>query len=380
MELRAKQRIALSIYFFLSGICFATWASRIPTIKTFFNLNDAQLGTILIAMPVSSLIGLPISGWLVSKFDSRIPLIFAFTFFSVSLASIGFATSTFALVCSISGFAFCLRILNISINTQSITLQKKYEKRVVGAFHGLWSLGGVVGVGISTLMVTLEIPIQMHMLSIAVFGLLVALLTFKFTVKKDKSPSGNKLIISKPDPYIMSLGILIFFGAVCEGGMFDWSGVFFKEVLHEEVFTYGYLIFMTTMALSRFFSDKLVNVIGILKTYILSGLLIVVGILMAVVFKTFWMALAGFFLVGFGTAAIFPVTMSLAGTSKKYSPGMAISIITTYAILGMLIGPPLIGYLAHAFNLENAFFLFVFIGILFIPVAFKMTKYQMQQD
>ncbi|MCH4553370.1 MFS transporter [Aestuariibaculum lutulentum] len=380
MELRAKQRIALSIYFFLSGICFATWASRIPTIKTFFDLNDAQLGTILIAMPISSLIGLPISGWLVSKFDSRIPLIFAFTLFSISMASIGFATTTFALVCSISGFAFCLRILNISINTQSITLQKKYEKRVVGAFHGLWSSGGVVGVGISTLMVKFDVPIQIHMLSIAVFSLAVALLTFRFTVKNDKSPSGNKLIISKPDPYIMSLGILIFFGAVCEGGMFDWSGVFFKEVLHEEVFTYGYLIFMTTMALSRFFSDKLVNVIGILKTYILSGLLIATGILMAIVFKTFWMALAGFFLVGFGTAAIFPVTMSLAGTSKKYSPGMAISIITTYAILGMLIGPPLIGYLAHAFNLENAFFLFVLIGILFIPVAFKMMNYQSKQQ
>ncbi|MCR8667796.1 MFS transporter [Aestuariibaculum sp. M13] len=380
MELRAKQRIALSIYFFLSGICFATWASRIPTIKTFFDLNDAQLGTILIAMPISSLIGLPISGWLVSKFDSRIPLIFAFTLFSISMASIGFATTTFALVCSISGFAFCLRILNISINTQSITLQKKYEKRVVGAFHGLWSSGGVLGVGISTLMVKFDVPIQIHMLSIAVFSLAVALLTFRFTVKNDKSPSGNKLIISKPDPYIMSLGILIFFGAVCEGGMFDWSGVFFKEVLHEEVFTYGYLIFMTTMALSRFFSDKLVNVIGILKTYILSGLLIATGILMAIVFKTFWMALAGFFLVGFGTAAIFPVTMSLAGTSKKYSPGMAISIITTYAILGMLIGPPLIGYLAHAFNLENAFFLFVLIGILFIPVAFKMMNYQSKQQ
>lgn len=380
MELRAKQRIALSVYFFLSGICFATWASRIPTIKTFFNLNDAQLGTILIAMPVSSLIGLPISGWLVSKFDSRIPLIFSFILFSISMASIGFATSTFALVCAISGFAFCLRILNISINTQSITLQKKYEKRVVGAFHGLWSSGGVLGVGISTLMLKYNVSIQMHMLSMAIFGLVVALLTFKYTVKNDKAPSGNKLIISKPDPYIMSLGILIFFGAVCEGGMFDWSGVFFKEVLHEEVFTYGYLTFMITMALSRFFSDKLVNIIGILKTYILSGLLIAIGILMAVIFKTFWMALAGFFFVGFGTAAIFPVTLSLAGTSKKYSPGMAISIITTYAILGMLIGPPLIGYLAHAFNLENAFYLFVIIGVLFIPMAFKMMSYQLKQQ
>ncbi|GAA4299845.1 hypothetical protein GCM10023163_21590 [Aestuariibaculum suncheonense] len=229
-------------------------------------------------------------------------------------------------------------------------------------------------------MVKFDVPIQIHMLSIASFSLIVALLTFRFTVKNDKSPSGNKLIISKPDPYIMSLGILIFFGAVCEGGMFDWSGVFFKEVLHEEVFTYGYLIFMTTMALSRFFSDKLVNIIGVLKTYILSGSLIAIGILMAIVFKTFLMALAGFFLVGFGTAAIFPLTMSLAGTSKKYSPGMAISIITTYAILGMLIGPPLIGYLAHAFNLENAFYLFVIIGILFIPVAFRMMMYQMKQQ
>ena len=380
MDLRAKQRIALSTYFFLSGICFATWASRIPTIKTFFNLNDAELGTILIAMPVSSLIGLPISGWLVSKFDSRIPLIFAFVFFTVSLASIGFATSTFALVLSISGFAFCLRILNISINTQSITLQKKYEKRVVGAFHGLWSTGGLIGVAFSTLMVKFNVPIHIHMLGIAIFGLIVALITFRFTLKNDKSPSGNKLIISKPDPYIMFLGILIFFGAVCEGGMFDWSGVYFKEVLKEDVFTYGYLMFMTTMALSRFFSDRLVSRIGILKTYFLSGSLIATGILMAVVFPQFWTALFGFFLVGFGTAAIFPVTMSLAGLSKKYSPGMAISIVTTYAILGMLIGPPLIGYLSHAFGLEKAFLLFVLIGILFIPVSNKMFKLKVQQQ
>jgi len=376
MELRVKQRIALSVYFFLSGICFASWASRIPTIKTFFDLNEAELGTILIAMPVSSLIGLPISGWLVSKFDSRIPLIFAFVFFSLSLAMIGFATTTLGLVLSISSFAFCLRILNISINTQSISLQKKFEKRVVGAFHGLWSTGGLFGVLVSTVMVKFEVPIHMHLLGIGVFAIVVALVTFKFTLKNDKAPSGNKLIISKPDPYIMCLGIIVFFAAICEGGMFDWSGVYFKEVLKEDVFTYGYLMFMTTMALSRFFSDKLVTRIGVLKTYVLSGSLIVVGISMAVFFPEFWSALFGFFLVGFGTAAFFPLTMSLAGNSTKYSPGMAISIITTYAIIGMLIGPPLIGYLAHAFGLKNAFGLFIAIGVMFIPVAFALFKFE----
>jgi MFS family permease len=376
MELKNKQRIALSVYFFLSGICFASWASRIPTIKDFFNLNEAELGTILLAMPISSLIGLPISGWLVSKFDSRVPLIVSFVFFAIALTCIGFATTPLLLVLSVCLFSFCMRILNISVNTQSITLQKKFEKRVVGAFHGLWSTGGLIGVAFSTLMVKMGISIQIHLLSISIAGLIIALVTYQFTIKGDKSPTGNKLIIGKPDPFILYLGVLIFFGAICEGGMFDWSGVYFKDVVKEEVFTYGYLMFMTTMALSRFFCDRLVNEFGLQKMYILSSVLIASGIAIAVIFPFFWSALLGFCFVGFGTAAIFPVTLSLAGTSKKYSPGMAISIITTYAIFGMLIGPPLIGYLAQAFNLKNAFIVFIMIGLMFIPVSRAFFKFQ----
>lgn len=376
MELKQKQRIALSIYFFLSGICFASWASRIPTIKENFNLNEAELGTILLAMPISSLIGLPISGWLVSKFDSRVPLMVSFVFFSMALALIGFATTPFLLVLSVCLFSFCMRILNISVNTQSITLQKKFEKRVVGAFHGLWSTGGLLGVAFSTLMVKTGISMQVHLLSISIFGLLLAIITYQFTIKDDKSTTGNKLIMGKPDPFILYLGVLIFFGAICEGGMFDWSGVYFKEVVNEEVFTYGYLMFMTTMALSRFFCDRLVGEIGLQKMYILSSLLIASGILIAVLFPFFWPALLGFCFVGFGTAAIFPITLSLAGTSKKYSPGMAVSIVTTYGIIGMLIGPPLIGYLAHAFNLQRAFIIFIILGLMFIPVSRSFFKFQ----
>ena len=376
MELRQKQRIALSVYFFLSGICFATWASRIPTIKVNFNLNEAELGTILLAMPISSLLGLPISGWLVSRFDSRVPLMASYVFFSIALVCIGFASTPFLLVLSVCLFSFSMRILNISVNTQSITLQKKFEKRVVGAFHGLWSTGGLIGVAFSTLMVKMGVSMQIHLLTIAVVGFGIALVTYRFTIRDDKSTSGNKLIMGKPDPFILYLGILIFFGAICEGGMFDWSGVYFKEVVKEDVFTYGYLMFMTTMALSRFFCDRLVGEIGLQKMYILSAVLISSGILIAVLFPYFWSALLGFCFVGFGTAAIFPVTLSLAGTSQKYSPGMAVSIVTTYGIIGMLIGPPLIGYLAHAFNLRSAFIVFIILGLMFIPVSYSFFRYQ----
>lgn len=376
MELKVKQRIALGVYFFLTGISFATWASRIPTIKTFFNLNDAQLGTVLLAMPISSLLGLPISGWLVSKFESRKPLIISFVFFSLALTFIGFAKTTFSLVLAVCMFSFCMRILNISINTQSITLQKKFEKRIVGSFHGLWSTGGLFGVAFSTLMVKMNVSIQVHLLIVSIVILLTALIVYQFTLRNDISTTGNKLIFGKPDPFILYLGLIIFLAAICEGGMFDWSGVYFKEVIKEDVFTYGYLSFMVCMAISRFYSDKLIQQIGAKNTYVFSSIVISIGILVAIVFPYFWSALLGFCVVGFGTAAIFPMTFALAGTSKKYSPGMAISIITTYGILGMFIGPPVIGYLSHAFGLRNAFFIFVAIGLLIIPFSRMFFKYQ----
>lgn len=376
VELKVKQRIALGAYFFLSGLSFASWASRIPTLKIFFNLNDAELGTILLAMPISSLIGLPFSGWLVSKFDSRQPLIVAFVLFIFSLTWIGYVQSTFALIIAISFFSFFMRILNIAVNTQSIILQRNFEKRIVGSFHGLWSTGGLLGVAFSTIMVKLNVGIAHHLLSVSVFTLIGVLAAYRYTIKNDKSPTGNKLIFGKPDAFILYLGIIIFLAAICEGGMFDWSGVFFKEVIKENVFTYGYLSFMTCMAVSRFFSDRLIQKIGAKKIYVWSSLVITTGISIAVIFPYFWSALLGFCLVGFGTAAIFPMTFALAGTSKKYAPGIAISIISTYGILGMFIGPPMIGYLAHTFGLKYAFLIFVVVGLLIIPVSRKFFMIQ----
>ncbi len=377
MDLKAKQRVALSVYFFLSGFCFSTWASRIPTIKAFFNFNEAELGSILLAMPISSMIGLPISGWLVSRFNSRVPLLVSFLFFSISLIFIGYAHTPFLLVIAICFFSFCMRILNIAINTQSITLQNKYKKKIIGVFHGIWSTGGLAGVGFSTLMVKLNIDMGLHLTYVAVFTFTITIVAYFFLIKNDRSSSGNKLILGKPDPFILYLGILVFFAAVCEGGMYDWSGVYFKEVIGEEIFTFGYLIFMSCMALSRFFSDRLIENIGMKKTYIISASFISLGIGLAIIFPTFWASMIGFCLVGFGTASVFPMTFALAGTSKKYSPGMAISIIATYGILGMLVGPPLIGYLAHAFNLRISFILFIISGLMLIPISqlfFKLQK------
>lgn len=369
MESRSKQRISLSIYFFMAGFGFATWASRIPTLKSMFTLNEAELGNLLLTMPISSLIGLPISGWLVSRFDSRLPLMASFIVFALSLSLIGFAHNLMALIIGIALFSFCMRILNISMNTQSLTLQKSFPRKIIGSFHGIWSTGGLAGVGFSTLMIKLNIPIDQHLAAVSVLALLSAFFVYRFLLKKDRASVGNKLRLGKPDKNILSLGLLVFFAAICEGGMFDWSGVYFKEVIGEEIFTLGYLIFMVFMALSRFFSDRIIERIGMKKMFIISACLVSSGILTMIIFPFFWPAIIGFSLVGIGVAAVIPMTYLLAGTSKKYSPGMAISIIATYGIIGMLLGPPLIGYLAHLFNLKVSFVLLLVSGLMIIPFS-----------
>ncbi|HKG07641.1 MAG TPA: MFS transporter [Pedobacter sp.] len=375
-----KHRFFLSLFFFISGFSFATWASRIPTIKTTFGFNEAELGSILLAMPVGSLIGLPISGWLVSKYNSRVPLTVGYGLNGLSLALIGFAHNTFSLVLAITLFAFTTRIFNISVNTQGLTLQKRFENKILGSFHGFWSIGGIAGIALSTLLLTLDVAIQYHFLSVAILMVLISIYSYRFLLKGDRSETGNKLVLSRPDPYIFYLGVVVFLCAICEGGMFDWSGIYFQEVIKSDIFTYGYLIFMTFMATSRFLSDIIIGRFGMPRTYIMSAAFIVLGICMAIIFPTFWTAMIGFSMVGFGTASIIPMSYALAGASKKYSPGMAISIIATYSITGMLLGPPLIGYLAHAFNLRVSFVIFALCGVLLVPITRMFFSHQAKID
>lgn len=375
MKEKTRQRIALSCYFFMSGFGFATWASRIPTLKAIYDLNEAELGNLLLSMPVSSLIGLPVSGWLVSKFESRFPLVVAFILFSLSLFLIGIADSLMVLIISICLFAFCMRIFNISMNTQSLTLQKSYKRKIIGSFHGIWSTGGLIGVGFSTLMIKMDVSIWMHLLIAAGFTFILAISVFPFLLKKDIATTGNKLIIGKPDKYILYLGLLVFFAALCEGGMYDWSGVYFKEVVDQDLFTLGYLIFMIFMAISRFLSDKFIEWLGMQRLYLISSALISSGILLMVIFPYFWPAIIGFSIVGLGVAGIMPMTYFLAGKSEKYSPGMAISIVTTYGIVGMLLGPPLIGYIAHLFGLKFSFIFLGAAGLMLIPISKKFFKF-----
>ena len=371
MLTKEQNRFALSVLFFISGFCFSSWASRIPTLKAAFEMNEAQLGNFLFILPVCSLIGLPISGWLVSRFDSRHPLLVGFLLFTLSLAGIGWTQEMEVLIVFVALFAFGLRMINISMNTQAIQVQRKFDKPINGSFHGLWSLGGLMGILFATLMIRFNLGIEKHLAFVGILAVIITLISYLFMLKNDREITVNKLRFGKPDSFIFYVGLMVFCAAVCEGGIYDWSSVYFKEVVNAELFTLSYLVFMCSMTVARFFTDRLIALMGMEKLFVVSASVILLGVSVLIVFPYFYPALLGFFITGFGVASIFPMSFLLAGQSKKYTTGVAISIVGTYSTVGVLLAPPFVGFVAHLFSLNRAFLLFVFAAMLLMVFSNK---------
>ena len=334
-------------------------------------MNEAQLGNFLFILPVCSLIGLPISGWLVSRFDSRHPLLVGFLLFTLSLVGIGWTQEMEVLIVFVALFAFGLRMINISMNTQAIQVQRKFDKPINGSFHGLWSLGGLMGILFATLMIRFNLGIGKHLAFVGLLAVIITLISYLFMLKNDREITVNKLRFGKPDSFIFYVGLMVFCAAVCEGGIYDWSSVYFKEVVNAELFTLSYLVFMCSMTVARFFTDRLIALLGMEKLFVVSASVIILGVSVLIVFPYFYPALLGFFITGFGVASIFPMSFLLAGQSKKYTAGVAISIVGTYSTVGVLLAPPFVGYVAHLFSLNRAFLLFVFAAMLLMVFSNK---------
>lgn len=363
MHINRKRRIAISALFFLSGLCFSSWASRIPDIQRKLGLDEGELGFLLLAMPVGSLIAMPLIGWLVDRFGSRTVVVIAALLYPAALPLVGLSPGFWLLATGLMLFGMCGNLLNISMNAQAIGVEQLYGKTIIASFHGLWSLAGFVGGSIGAFMISRQLTPPLHFAIITLIGFTIILLAFRYTINQPSQPNSGKQSLRKIDPQLLRIGLISMCGMMCEGCMFDWSGVYFEKVVQAEqaLIAAGYIAFMSTMALGRFVADYFTNRFGITRMLQFSSVFICTGLLIAVVFPYLVPAIGGFLLVGVGVSSVVPLAYSVAGRSGK-SPGSALAIVSTIGYAGFLLGPPLIGFLAAAFNLRVSFTLIACIG------------------
>ncbi len=368
---RRLHRIAVSSFFFLAGICFFSWASRIPNIQSRLQLNNAALGGILLCLPIGLLTSLPIAGFLVAKYGSRIIVIISATLYAVTLPMLGFAITSTQLMITLFVFGFGGNLLNISMNTQAVGTEKFFEKPIMAFYHGIWSMGGFTGGAIGTLMVRFQIIPFYHFLCITGFSLLVVLVFSGHLIRKDADRNVKQPIFARPDKSILNFGLIAFCAMICEGAMSDWSGVYFAKVVKPGAawVTVGFTAYVTTMATGRFFGDWVAFRLGIKKMLQLSGALTASGLLLAVFFPNFITATIGFLLVGAGVSSVVPMIYSAVGKSKLMSPGVAIAAASTIGYLGFLFGPPFIGFIAQVTSLRISLGLIAVMGTMIAVIA-----------
>jgi len=365
-------RATVGLVFFLAGLTFASWASRIAGIQQKLNLSDAALGGILFTLPVGLMLSLPFSGWVITRIGSRKLLLFALPLYAAALFGLGLAQTTLHLIAVLFCFGFTSNAVNISINTQAVATEKLYGKPILASFHGLWSLAGFAGAAIGTLMIGKGIDPSVH------FGLIFVVVVVGVAIaarylQDDAGTVQSGPVFVMPDASLVKLGAVAFCSMICEGAMFDWSVVYFKKVIHAENawMAAGYTAFMATMAAGRFVADWFSGKFGLKRTLQVSGSLTASGLMIAVLFPYLIPALAGFLLVGAGVSSVVPLVYSAAGRSATMSPGVALAAVSTIGFAGFLVGPPLIGFIAGAFSLRASFTLIAAMGVCVVIVSSK---------
>jgi len=370
-------RFAVGMFYFGMGLSFATWASRIPDIKTALHLTEGDLGSILFALPMGQLIIMPFSGKMVTKFGSHRILIFSLIMYVLCLANLGLATSALQLSLGLFLFGVFGNLANIAVNTQGVYTEVLFKKTIMSSFHGMWSFAGFTGALVGLGMLTLKLTPFHHFLVVGAIVLLMVAFNFKFLVKakekiKNKTSEKKKLFV-KPDSSLLWLGVIGFCSMASEGVMFDWSGVYFKDIVQAPgpLVILGYTSFMIMMASGRFLGDGLINKFGRERVMQISGVMISVGLFTAVFLPYIIPCTIAFMLVGLGVATIVPTVYSMAGKNPTVPPGEALTIVSSVSFLGFLMGPPVIGHIAEAFGLQ---FSFAFIGIFGVLIAFMVSK------
>jgi MFS family permease len=371
---RSTMRIAVSAFYFCMGFSFASWASRIPDLKTKMNLSEAELGSILLALPIGQLLMMPVSGRLVTKYGSRTILSFAILLYALELTNIGWAAKPWQLALALFIFGIVGNMSNISVNTQGVLAEKIYGRPIMTSFHGVWSMAGFSGALTGLLMMNLKLSPHTHFIIVAAFVFIVVFIARKYLIPGTTEQTEKKKFFSKPEGVLVQLGIIAFCSMAAEGAMFDWSGVYFKEVVKvpQSLVILGYTSFMIMMTTGRFTGDRIIAKVGRKKMLQLSGILILTGLMIAVLFPTIITASIGFLIVGFGTSTVIPTVYSTAARSAKVAPGMALAGVSSIGFLGFLLGPPLIGYIAQLANLRYSFAVVALLGFCITIIVSKL--------
>jgi fucose permease len=381
------KRLAVAIFFFVNGFCYANWVARMPEVKDIYNVSYGTLSTLLLFTAAGSLTAMPFAGIVSAMFGSRritgvlgilfcliIPLIPQFT----NLWVIRFM---FYMIGIIAGG------LDVAMNGQAVFVERLWKRPIMSSFHGVFSIGTALGAGSGALFTKFHIPLTVHLAVVALFGLLLNAWAATNLVHdkpqkaqnadlSQENTEGGSVGLRLPTAAILPLGLIAFCGMTGEGSMADWSAMYMNKIVGKDLSfsALAFGSFTSAMTIGRFLGDDLLEKMGKRKLLIYNSLASIFGLALSLIFLNPYIVLLGFFITGLGGATIVPIVYSSAGNTEGVPPSVGIAMATTVGYAGFFVGPPVIGFIADLFDLRVGLLFSLFLFCVMLGLVLKKIK------
>jgi MFS family permease len=349
---QGRGRHAHPVNFCVLGIIYASWAARVPAVRDGLQLNAEQLGIALFGGGVGAVTAFPIAAGLMRRAGTRhAALLFGLTLL-LSLPLMALAPTLPLLVAAVYLYGLSSSSFDVAINALGADAEKASGRSIMAMLHAWFCAGALLGALAGSALAATNVGVAPHFCALAATLAIALLLNWRLLPPDAQAEDAASTIYALPHGPLAVLGILGFFGAVAEGSIGDWSGIYMKDVLgaSDGIAPLAFAGFTGLMLLARLFCDRLKDRHGARLIVCGGTLLAALGMGVATLAPGIPGTLAAFAVTGAGLAAVFPFVFSAAGRHGA----TALAGVATLGYSGSLLGPPLIGFIAHRWGMQAA--------------------------
>ncbi|MEU6992083.1 MFS transporter [Streptomyces sp. NPDC046465] len=361
-----RGQLAIAALFCSLGFQYATWAARIPAIKTDLGLSAAEVGVLLMAAGIGAAVSFPVVAVLMRRLGSQRLALLSALCLALLLPALAAAPNypVALLVMCVDGVL--VGCLNVAMNAQGAELESRYERNAMARLHATFSGGSLLAALLASGMNAVTSAVAAHFVVAALLLLLLVAYartgllpeaadekTEEKTEEREKTAEAGQAAKKKswtvPSRVTLWMCVAMAFGTVTEGAMNDWSALYLKDVADAsaELAPLGIAVVSGMMVVARLFADGWRSRWGDGRIVLSGSVLAGAGLALALLSGGLVPALLGFACVGLGIAAVTPcVYVAAAGQGSD-----SLTLVAAMGTTGLLAGPPLIGFIAHASSL-----------------------------
>jgi MFS family permease len=346
-------RVRVLCGFAAFGAFWGTWGAVLPAVQAHAGVDDGQLGLALLCIGAGALASMRLAGTIVDRWGAP-ALPASLAAFAAAAALPGLATSTAGLCAALLVLGATSGAVDVAINAEGVRSEAATSRPVLSLAHGTFSASVVAGSLAAGALRSAGAGPQLVLVLVGVVVVTIAAALLRAPAAAGgRRPAGASL--RRLPRTLMILGGLCALAFFVENAWQSWGAVHLESDLDASP-ALGALapaLFAGAAALSRLGGHGLagrVNEVTLLRAGAALG---AAGTLLGALAPGAALALVGVVVAGAGISICAPVLFSMAGRGADEAVrGAAVSIVTTIAYLGFLVGPAAVGLLASATTLR----------------------------